>query len=206
MRLREMVAAERADLVEFLRTLSDDDWLVPSLCEGWRVRDVVAHVLIDTIPITTYLGVSVRKRSPDRINQHFVDQSKNLPTPELVRRLESTIDHGLVSRTMPSVILADLVVHHQDIRRPLGRHRTIEQARLLHVLRHPDPFANPRRITQGLKFAASDVDWTNGSGPEVWGTGEALALVIVGRSAVLDELEGDGVPLLAQRIRTQSHG
>ena len=38
-----MVAAERADLVEFLRTLSGDDWLVPSLCEGWRVRDVVAR-------------------------------------------------------------------------------------------------------------------------------------------------------------------
>ena len=46
-----MVAAERADLVEFLRTLSGDDWLVPSLCEGWRVRDVVAHLLIDTVSV-----------------------------------------------------------------------------------------------------------------------------------------------------------
>ena len=113
-----MVAAERADLVEFLRTLSGDDWLVPSLCEGWRVRDVVAHLLIDTVSVTKYVGALVRKQSLDRVNQYFVDEAKNLPTPELVSRLESTIDRGRVSRTMPGVILSDLVVHHQDIRRP----------------------------------------------------------------------------------------
>jgi uncharacterized protein (TIGR03083 family) len=202
MGLRDMVAAERADLVEFLRTLSDDDWLVPSLCVGWRVRDVVAHLSIDTVSIATYVGALVRKRTPDRVNQHFVDEAKDLPTPELVSRLESTIGRGWISRTMPSVILADLVVHHQDIRRPLGRSRTIEPARLLHTLRHPDPFANPRRYAKGLRFVASDVDWAAGSGPEVRGSGEALALAMVGRSAVLDELEGDGVAILAKRTRT----
>lgn len=138
-----MVAAERADLVEFLRTLSGDDWLVLSLCEGWRVRDVVAHLLIDTVPVAKYVGTLVRKQSFDRVNQYFVDEAKNLPTPELVSRLESTIDRGWVSRTMPGVILSDLVVHHQDIRRPLGRPRTIDPARLLHTLRNSDPFANP---------------------------------------------------------------
>jgi uncharacterized protein (TIGR03083 family) len=202
MGLREMIAAERADLVEFLRTLSDDDWLVPSLCEGWRVRDVVAHLSVDTVSIPTYVGALIRKRTPDRVNQHFVDEARDLPTPELVSQLESTIGRGWASRTMPSIILADLVVHHQDIRRPLGRPRTIEPARLLHTLQHPDPFANPRRYTKGLKFVASDLDWATGSGPEVRGTGEALALAMVGRSAVLDDLEGDGVALLTRRIRT----
>lgn len=202
MTLREMIAAERADLVEFLRTLSDDDWLVPSLCEGWRVRDVVAHLSVDTVSIATYVGALVRKRTPDRVNQHFVDEAKDLPTPELVNRLESTVGRGWASRTMPGIILADLVVHHQDIRRPLGRPRTIDPVRLLHALQHPDPFANPRRYAKGLKFIASDLDWATGSGPEVRGSGEALALAMVGRSAVLDDLEGDGVGLLIQRIRT----
>ena len=202
MTLREMIAAERADLVEFLRTLSDDDWLVPSLCEGWRVRDVVAHLSVDTVSIATYIGALVRKRAPDRVNQHFVDEAKDLPTPELVNRLEFTVGRGWASRTMPGIILADLVVHHQDIRRPLGRPRTIDPARLLHALQHPDPFANPRRYAKGLKFIASDLDWATGSGPEVRGAGEALALAMVGRSAVLDDLEGDGVGLLIQRIRT----
>jgi uncharacterized protein (TIGR03083 family) len=200
MGLREMIAAERADLVEFLRTLSDDDWLVPSLCEGWRVRDVVAHLSVDTVSVAAYVGALVRKRSPDRVNQYFVDQAKDLPTPKLVSQLESTSGRGWVSRTLPNVILADLVVHHQDIRRPLGRPRTIDPARLLHTLCHPDPFANPRRYTKGLRFVGSDADWAAGSGPEVRGRGEALALAMVGRSAVLGELEGDGVALLAQRI------
>ncbi|MBV9320699.1 MAG: maleylpyruvate isomerase family mycothiol-dependent enzyme [Mycobacterium sp.] len=197
-----MVAGERADLVELLRTLSDDDWLVPSLCKGWRVHDVVAHLLIDTVSVATYGGVLVRKRSFDRVNQHFVDQAKDLPTRELISRLESTVGRGWVSRTMPSTILSDLVVHHQDIRRPLGRPRTIDPARLLHTLRNPDPFAKPRRYTKGLKFVASDIDWAAGSGPEVRGAGEALALAMVGRGAVLNELEGDGVALLTQRIQT----
>jgi uncharacterized protein (TIGR03083 family) len=203
MALREMIAAERADLVEFLRTLSDDDWLVPSLCERWRVRDVVAHLAVDAVPVAAYVGALMRQRSPDRVNQHFVDQAKDLPTAELVNRLESTIERGWTRWIMPSVILADLVVHHQDIRRPLGRARAIDRARLLHTLNHPDPFAaNPRRIKKGLKFTACDMDWATGSGPEVRGPGEALALAIVGRPAVLDELDGDGVAILTRRIRT----
>jgi uncharacterized protein (TIGR03083 family) len=202
MGLREMIAAERADLVEFLRTLSGDDWLVPSLCGGWRIRDVVAHLMVDSVSIGAYVGALVRERSPDRVNQYFVDQAKDLPPYELVNRLESSVDRGWASRIMPSIILADLVVHHQDIRRPLRCTRTIDPARLLHTLRHPDPFAHPRRNTKGLKFVACDVDWTVGSGPQVCGSGEALALAMVGRSAVLDELEGDGVALLTQRIGT----
>jgi uncharacterized protein (TIGR03083 family) len=197
-----MVAAERAELVAFLRTLSDDDWVAPSLCARWRVRDVVAHLLIDTVSVPTYLGVGVRKRSPARINQYFVDSAKDQPPSELVNLLESTIGRGWTARTMPGVILSDLVVHHQDIRRPLGRPREIDSARLLHALDHPDPFANPRRYTQGLKFVAVDVGWATGSGAEVRGAGEALALAMVGRGAVIDELDGDGVAMLAQRVRT----
>jgi uncharacterized protein (TIGR03083 family) len=163
---------------------------------------VVAHLQVDSVSVAEYVGALVRKRSPDRVNQYFVDQAKDLSTSELVSRLESTVGRGWASRTLPGVILADMVVHHQDIRRPLGRGRTIDPARLLHTLRHPDPFANPRRYSKGLKFVATDIDWTSGSGPEVRGSGEALALAIVGRSAVLAELEGDGVAVLAQRIRS----
>ncbi len=126
---------------------------------------MVAHLLIDTVSVAAYVGALVRKRSPDRVNQHFVDQAKNPPTPELIRRLESTIGRGWVSRTMPGILLADLVVHHQDIRRPLGRPRTIDPGQLLHTLRHPDPFANPRRNTKGLKFVASTSIGPAGQGP-----------------------------------------
>jgi uncharacterized protein (TIGR03083 family) len=195
-----MIAAERTELLEFLRTLSADDWLAPSLCEGWRVRDVVAHLLWDNVSIGRYLWVSARYRLPDRVNQLYVDQAQDLPTSALLTGLASTIGGGWISRTIPAGVLADLVVHHQDIRRPLGRQRTIEPARLLHALQKPNRFAHPRRITKGLKLTATDLDWTVGAGPEVRGCGEALALAIVGRKSVVDELNGDGVAILARRI------
>lgn len=200
MGLREMIAAERTDLLEFLRTLSADDWHAPSLCDGWRVRDVVAHLLWDKVPLRTAFAVCARYRTPDCINQYYIDQARDLPTSGLLAALESTIHGGGVSRLMPAGILADLVVHHQDVRRPLARPRTIESARLEHALNHPNRFTYPRRLTNGLRFCADDLDWTSGVGPVVRGPAEALAMAMAGRQAVLDELRGDGVPTLAARM------
>jgi uncharacterized protein (TIGR03083 family) len=200
MGLREMIAAERTDLLGFLETLSPDDWETPSLCERWRIRDVVAHLLWDSFPLLRCAVVCARYRSPDRINQHYVDQARDLPTAELLVVLESTIRGGGVGRLMPAGVLADLVVHHQDVRRPLGRPRTIEPARLEHALRHPNRFAYPRRLTRALRFCADDLDWAQGTGPQIRGPAEALALALAGRPCVLDELRGDGVAVLAARM------
>jgi hypothetical protein len=101
---------------------------------------------------------------------------------------------------LPSILLADTLVHHQDIRRPLGRQRTIPADRLVPVLNRPDPFAQPRRRARGLRFVATDLIWANGEGSEVRGTGEAIARAVAGRPVVLDELQGDGVALLRKRV------
>lgn len=199
---RALVTDERRDLVGLLRTLSGEEWQAPSLCEGWRVRDVVAHLLYDTIPLWQYLGLMARSGfSVNRINQRLVDGQRATPTSELADRLERSIAHGTLARVAPAVALADVLVHHQDIRRPLGRTRSIPEERLLSVLNHPDPFAFPWRHTRGLRLVATDVDWQKGSGPEVRGTGEAIALATVGRPVVLDELTGDGVPELRRRLQ-----
>ncbi|MCZ8379371.1 maleylpyruvate isomerase family mycothiol-dependent enzyme [Mycobacterium sp. CPCC 205372] len=200
MSLREMIADERSELLEFLQTLSAEQWEVPSLCEGWRVRDVVAHLCWDNISIRRYLLVGARYRSPDRVNQHYVDAAKDVTTAELLDDLASTVDGGWISRVTPAGVLADLVVHHQDIRRPLDAPRTVDAARLRHTLDKPNRFAHPRRFMAGLRFTATDLDWSTGDGPEVSGCGEALALAIVGRGSVLGELAGEGVAVLADRM------
>lgn len=105
-----------------------------------------------------------------------------------------------MARYFPRLCLADHLVHQQDIRRPLGLPRTIDPERLRLVLDHPDPFAQPRRYARGLRLVATDLEWERGDGPPVHGPGEALALAMVGRAAVLDELDGDGVELLRLRI------
>lgn len=200
---REFVADERRDLVTFLRSLSPADWQVPSLCKGWQVRDVVAHLLYDTIPPARYLAEAARGGfNTDRINGQLVERAREVPTSELVDRLEGSIGQGALARLAPACALADVLVHHQDIRRPLGRPRSIPSDRLVSVLNRPDPFALPWRNTRGLRFVATDVGWSKGQGPEVRGAGEAIVLATVGRAAVLDELTGDGVAELRRRLQT----
>lgn len=199
----EMLAAERIELLDLLRTLSPEEWQHPSLCEGWMVRDVVAHLLWDTITVRRYLWVAAKYRWPDRINQHYVDESRNLSVDELIACFESILGGGWLSSLMTGGMLSDLVVHQQDIRRPLNKPRTVEPNRLLHTLNHPNRWVYPRRVMKGLRLVATDIDWAHGSGPEVRGRGEALALIVAGRSAPLQELDGDGVPELYRRIGVQ---
>ncbi|NKY89491.1 maleylpyruvate isomerase family mycothiol-dependent enzyme [Nocardia veterana] len=193
-----MLDEERADLIALLRDLSEEEWEAPSLCAGWRVRDVVGHLLYDEISLPGYARFALRHRlNTDRVNNRLVDRVRNLTTAELLARFENSGQR--ITGAWPRLGLADILVHHQDIRRPLGRPREIPADRLIAVLRHPDPFAAPRKYTRGLRFVATDVEWSAGSGPEVRGPGEALALAVVGRAVVLDELTGAGVATLRRR-------
>jgi len=42
--LQPAVAAEFASLADLLAAATDAQWDTPSMCEGWRVREVVAHL------------------------------------------------------------------------------------------------------------------------------------------------------------------
>ncbi len=100
------------------------------------------------------------------------------------------------------VALVDGMIHHQDIRRPLGQPRTIAAERLERVLqlvpKNPRLGARPR--IKGLPLRATDVDWTHGNGPEVTGPGEALLMTMAGRAEAVADLGGPGQRMLAQRL------
>ncbi|MEV0551312.1 maleylpyruvate isomerase family mycothiol-dependent enzyme [Nocardia salmonicida] len=199
MSFRGMLVDERAELVELLRGLSEQEWETPSLCAGWRVRDVVGHLMQDTLSPLSYAGVVLKSRgSVNRTNNALAQSFSELSTEQLVDKLDR--ESGRLSKYSPRLMLSDLVVHHQDIRRPLGRPRTIPADRLVAVLSYPDPFAFPGRFTKGLRFVATDVSRSSGEGPEVRGPGEAIALAVVGRTVALDDLTGDGLPELRRRL------
>ena len=203
MGVRALIADERTDLVALLRTLSPDEWVAPSLCAGWRVRDVVAHLLYDTSPLPKYLLDAAKAGfSAQRMNARAIERAGDTDSAQLVDALEGSIGGGIFATLAPSLALADALIHHQDIRRPLKRPRAVPTERLLRVLDHPDPFASPRSRTRGLRFSATDVSWSRGEGPEIRGTGEAIVMAIAGRRAVIDELDGDGVPVLEGRLGT----
>jgi uncharacterized protein (TIGR03083 family) len=210
-----LVAKERRVLADFLETLPPADWDAPSLCPAWRVRDVVAHIGYGpTEPHTaTLLAVA---RGGFRINHVVAESARRWGQQEpaaLVRRIREIADDPrsplFVTRTH---VLADLVVHDLDIRRPLQRSRPMppEAFRitadlmvgvggpLAVVFAHP-----PRRTVQGLSLVAQDLDWSHGAGPEVRGSAEALLLAITGRPVQRGELTGPGASMLLGRL---SHG
>jgi hypothetical protein len=106
----------------------------------------------------------------------------------------------------PQESLVDHIVHQQDMRRPLGLPRKVPAERLLAALGVVTVYpgvggaAGAKNRARGLRLAATDVNWSYGKGPGVRGTGEALLLALTGRPIMLDELTGDGVPALRDRI------
>jgi hypothetical protein len=104
----------------------------------------------------------------------------------------------------PGVALRALVVHHQDMRRPLHMDRVVPSDRLRAALdslvsRKGSISVGSRPRTKGLSVRAVDVDWSHGDGPEVYGPGEAIVMALAGRGVALKDVEGDGKEILAER-------
>jgi len=201
--LMTMAHAERADLAEFLATLTPQDWQAPSLCSKWTVKDVVAHMI--SYEELGALGLLKRfaKGWIVRANQVGVDEFATLSPQQLLEFLRDHLEpRGLTAGFGGMIALVDGTIHHQDIRRSLHRPRTIPTDRLRRVLALVP--GNPRlgagRRIRGLRLRATDVDWTHGDGPEVNGPGEALLMAMSGRPAGLADLDGPGLPTLAQRL------
>lgn len=201
-----MVAAERVALADTLDTLTDEDWATPSLCRGWTVRDVVAHL---TLPLTRGLpqlmfDVARYRFDFDRFTLETATSTRSTG-PELAGVLRARRDHRFAPPGLgPVAPLTDVVVHGQDIRRPLGRPYELaaDRARpILDFLVSPPAmigFVRRDRI-RGLSWAATDVDWRRGTGPAVEGPAEAVILALLGRRAAYADLAGPGVEILTAR-------
>lgn len=201
--LMTMARAERADLADFLATLSPQDWEAPSLCSKWTVKDVVAHVIsYEELGAVGLLG-RFAKGWIVRANQVGVDEFAKLNPQQLLEFLRNHLEpRGLTAGFGGMIALVDGTIHHQDIRRALGRPRSVPAERLERVLGLVP--GNPRlgagRRIRGLRLRANDIDWSHGSGPEVTGPGEALLMAMSGRPAALADLDGPGLGTLAARL------
>ena len=113
---------------------------------------------------------------------------------------------GLPAGFNGGIALTDGMIHHQDIRRPLGMPRDIPADRLRAALEFAQyaPVIRGFWHRRGLRLIATDVDWSTGSGPEVRGPGEAVLLAIAGRDAAVDELDGPGLATLQPRLHKAS--
>lgn len=197
-----MATAERTDFADFLATLAPEDWTVQSLCDAWRVRDVVAHVMSFDVGLVDVLRRVVRARFSD-VNQVYVDELALLSTDELLDMLRARLRPSRQATTFGGrLALLDVTIHHQDVRRPLGRPREIPADRLRVVM--GDAVRSPElpgwRLSRGVRLVPTDLDWSHGSGPEVVGPAESVLMAVTGRGSALAELTGPGTAVLARRL------
>lgn len=201
-----VIDEQRGVVADLLDTLTPGEWATPSLCDGWTVREVAAHLTMAALtPTADALRAAWRARgSFDRIMHDTAVERGRRPTEQIVADLRSTVGRRrLAPFTVWRDPLIDLVVHGQDIARPLGR---VVTPPLGAVRTSADwawqrwfPFFAARRL-HGLRLVADDVAWSRGQGAVVRGPILSLLLLSTGRPAGLADVSGPGLELAGARL------
>ncbi|WP_228771297.1 maleylpyruvate isomerase family mycothiol-dependent enzyme [Actinokineospora iranica] len=198
-----MVHAERAALIDDLARLDDEQWERPSLCAGWTVHDVAAH-LVDTARTTRLgfvLGLAGARFDFDRQNTRGVARERGASPRETLARLREVAARTSTPPAPLDSRLVEEVVHGEDIRRPLGLTRPYPREAVVRSLRlqarTPAAFGGAKELTTRVRLTATDADLSIGDGPAVTGAALALLLAVSGRRVALDELGGPGLATLA---------
>ncbi len=202
------VDTERARLAELLSGLNASEWETPSVCPGWTVRDVAAHV-ISSPQARVWPVVTGMIRARGDFNRFVFQEARRAGArysgEEIVaqyREFEGSRRHP--PGTTPVDPLLDVMIHTQDIAIPLGRELAmpVEAARAAadRIWTKSFPFKAQKRLA-GFKFIATDVDWTVGEGEEVRGPIEPLLLLLSGRQT--SRLSGGQVPRYWRMARTR---
>ena len=116
------IHAERAAMADTWAGLSAEQWGAPSWCEGWTVQRTAGHVLAaaEQTPLNFYKELLAAGFKFDVFTARGSERLAAVGPEELVRRLRartSTTNHP----PAPVVaMLGEIVVHGEDIRRPLG--------------------------------------------------------------------------------------
>jgi uncharacterized protein (TIGR03083 family) len=195
-RIRTETAAERREQADLLAALTEEQWDAPTLCEGWRVREVIAHT---TMPYRTSLArvvlEVVRARgSFDRMaDRRARADAARSTSAELVAALRDNAEHPWAPPGGGRLgALSHDLIHGLDVTVALGLDRTPPPERVGMVLSGFDT----RRArffgidVTGLRFVATDVDWSYGEGAEVRGPAAALLLAVCGRRVPDGHLTG----------------
>lgn len=196
------VDRRRGTIVDLLTDLAPGEWDTPSLCEGWRVRDVAAHLTMPLLTMRQLALLVVRHPGPTNhlIREGSIDLARRYDPGQLVQRLGLLVGRhrpfpGLTCRES----LIDAVGHTFDMAIPLGREIPIPAAE---VAEAADRVVSYRgrgnaKVFHSLPLAtfrltATDHAWATGDGVEVTGTMTDLFLLLTGRTVRIAHLHGPG--------------
>lgn len=202
--LPEFQHRELAALVDDLSALDPQQWRLTTLCADWDVEEVVAH--LGAAATTTRWGwirsMVAARFNGDVHNRRRLEEFRGTTPQETLERFRHV--GPIASPVKPSPAgLGEVIVHAEDIRKPLGLRHAPDAAGLLAVARFfaTKNFAvNSKTMVRGLALRATDADFREGAGPEVCGPLLPLVMVMAGRGAFLPDLSGDGVSELSRRL------
>lgn len=202
----QVIDAQRLSLAGLLEQLSADEWRQPSLCTGWTIRDVAAHLTLQQLGLGGAMGMMARWRgSLDRTIRDAACRRAAQPTEQIIEQIRGTAGsrrHNIGVTYLET--LTDILVHGQDIAIPLGRRHdmppraaAVAASRVL-SMRWPPPLPAARKVA-GFRLTATDISWSAGEGPEVRAPMGAILLVCAGRLVAVPQLSGEGARDLAAR-------
>jgi uncharacterized protein (TIGR03083 family) len=202
---------QRRALVDLLKDLSKEEWRQSSLCEGWTVRQVAAHLALQntTWPMMPRAVLDlVRHGGMNGAIHAMACRHAELPIEVIIGEIRDRIG---VWRPVPTVTFRetaiDYLVHCQDIAVPLGR--TLPMPPGLAVIAADRVWASPRMFharkkLAGYRLVADDAPWAAGQGLEICGPIGALLLLLTGRPAALPQLSGPGATGLRELLAPSS--
>lgn len=209
--MQSATASHRRLAADLFDDLDPGELATRTLCPVWTAHAMAAHLVVplEVQPLRFAVEIARHKGSMDRASEAVVARLAQRPIEELTAILREKADvHPPIPVVGPAGQLADTAIHLRDVARPLGRPEDValdswrmvldflvtRQAQLGHV---------PKRVTIDLRFRATDQKWSWGSGAEVFGPSEALALGIAGRAAALIDLDGPGLVVLQRRLHAE---
>ena len=199
-----VVHAERRALADDLAGLTPEQWQTPSLCAGWSVHDVLAHMVATAkeTPAGFLVGMLGSGFRISRLTEKRIAEEK-AGGPAATLAAFRSVEKSTSAPPGPKLSwLGEALVHAEDIRRPLGISHAYPVDAVTAVT---DFYAGSNVLiggknrVAGVTLRATDTDWSHGSGPAVEGPARALMLATTGRTAALDELTGPGVETLRAR-------
>lgn len=200
-----LMRAEREALAEHLSTLTPEQWRHSTLCGRWDVEEVVAHlVAVASMNQLRWLRSMIGARfRVDVHNQRRIEEYRGRTPNETLDRFRQLVGSTTTPSSDVPAYLGEVLVHAQDIRRPLGMSRTPSVEALIPVAEFfasRDFAVNSHRLVRGLSLRATDGPFNTGAGPMVSGPLLALVMTMAGRALYLEELEGPGVSILRARM------
>ena len=191
--LQPLVAAEFAALAAALQPLPETDWARPSLCDGWSVGHVVAHLTMAARYPAERFQAELAADGFDfqRMSDRLAAQDAVLPPADLLDDLRG---EAMAAFEQPgggyAGSLSHVVIHGLDVTLPLGLGRVCSDEAGVLVL---DGLVSPGdRTLFGVplgdhELRATDLEWRHGHGPARPAPAGELIALLSGRQ-VLAEL------------------